>query len=124
MYFHSIAASIFRRIPKFWGLERVVAKIWPVSSFSEEKSYAIRLQNVFVRIWPSSHIGWQLYFFGDYEPSTRRIMCQYIVDGSVSVEIGTNIGWHTLLMSKLAGEKGQVIAFEPSPEIFKKYVVI
>lgn len=45
--------------------------------------------------------------------------CKRVVKpGMVAVDVGAHIGYYTRLLSKLVGENGKVIAFEPSPENF------
>jgi FkbM family methyltransferase len=41
---------------------------------------------------------------------------KHIHTGEVVYDIGANVGLHTLLFSRLVGERGQVFAFEPSPD--------
>ena len=36
--------------------------------------------------------------------------------GDAVLDIGANFGFHTMLLSRLVGSTGRVIAFEPSPE--------
>ena len=42
-----------------------------------------------------------------------------VKEGMTVLEIGANIGFFTLLFSRLAGEKGKVFAFEPDPDNFR-----
>jgi FkbM family methyltransferase len=49
-----------------------------------------------------------------YEPHIQRVLAALIKPSDTVVDIGANLGWHTLLMSKLAH---RVIAFEPNPNI-------
>ena len=41
---------------------------------------------------------------------------RHVKPGDTFVDIGANIGWFTLLASRLVGNSGHVIAFEPDPE--------
>jgi len=49
----------------------------------------------------------------EYEPCTTNTVELFITPGMTTIDIGANIGYYTLLLSKLVGEKGRVIAFEP-----------
>lgn len=49
------------------------------------------------------------------EPETCFVMLRALKEGDCAVDAGANIGFFTLLMSKLVGETGQVLAFEPGP---------
>jgi FkbM family methyltransferase len=52
---------------------------------------------------------------GEYEPEETRLVRRILKDGDVFLDVGANIGWYSVHASKLVGEKGQVIAFEPEP---------
>jgi len=41
-----------------------------------------------------------------------------LAPGDAFVDVGANIGYFSLLASKLVGESGLVVAIEPSPTIF------
>lgn len=50
------------------------------------------------------------------------IMEQRVRPGSTVVDIGAHIGIHTLSMSRLAGEAGVVVAFEPQLKIYSELI--
>jgi FkbM family methyltransferase len=58
-------------------------------------------------------IGNLLYLQGDYEPEFRRLLEHLDLTGKVCVDVGANIGLHTLTMSRQVGPSGKVVAFEP-----------
>ena len=65
--------------------------------------------------------------YGTYEELEAKIMEEKIETGNIVVDIGANIGLHTLNMARIVGNTGQVFAFEPDPsnfEILKKNVKI
>lgn len=92
----------------------------PSRSFSQEDRKAVRLEGFDLMVAPASHVGWQLYCFGTYESGLRPLMKEHVAAGAVCLEIGANIGWHTLLLSRLAGGAGAVHAFEPNPGVAKE----
>lgn len=55
---------------------------------------------------------------GEWDVSEAKIMEDLIKEGDVVVDIGANIGYFTLILSKLVGERGHVYSFEPDPENF------
>jgi FkbM family methyltransferase len=58
----------------------------------------------------------RICFFGVFEPSLTQFMIRTIKPGDTVVDLGANHGYFTLLMSKLVGETGRVIAIEAFPE--------
>jgi len=60
-----------------------------------------------------------LYLFGVWEPDLTAFIASRLRPGDTFVDVGANIGYHTLLAArKLAGE-GRVVAIESSPKIFR-----
>ncbi len=64
-------------------------------------------------------IGNQLFLEGDYEPEFRRLMEHLELEGRVCVDVGANIGLHTLTLSRRVGPGGRVIAFEPEEHNYR-----
>ena len=65
--------------------------------------------------------------YGTYEELEAEIMGEKIEMGNIVVDVGANIGLHTLNMARIVGNAGQVFAFEPDPsnfEILEKNVEI
>src|SRR5258708_40084915 len=52
-------------------------------------------------------------WLGSYEQPAQQIFRKLIHEGSVVYDIGANVGFFTLLASKLSGRSGKVYAFEP-----------
>lgn len=60
-----------------------------------------------------------------FAAKTREVDCvkqilKTVKQGMVVLDIGAHVGIYTLLISKLVGEKGCVVAFEPSPQIYRR----
>lgn len=60
------------------------------------------------------YIGRSLINYGEWEPTIRLILQKIVTPGMKVLDVGANIGAHTLLLSKLVGENGKVHAFEPN----------
>jgi FkbM family methyltransferase len=52
-------------------------------------------------------------WLGTYERLAQRVFVEHVRPGAVVYDVGANVGFFTLLASKLAGESGVVYAFEP-----------
>lgn len=52
---------------------------------------------------------------GDLEPGTRQLIQRLLQAGDTFVDVGANIGMHTIAAARAMGGKGRVIAVEPHP---------
>lgn len=53
-----------------------------------------------------------------HEPHITELAKKEIKKGDVVIDLGANIGYFTLVFSKLVGPKGKIFAFEPDPVNF------
>jgi FkbM family methyltransferase len=53
-------------------------------------------------------------YLGVFERATRKALARLVKPSAVVLDIGANIGTHTMLLAKLVGPSGRVISFEPS----------
>jgi FkbM family methyltransferase len=54
----------------------------------------------------------------DWEPAETAAVRAILRPGDTFIDAGANVGWYTLLASRLVGPTGRVIAFEPEPRAF------
>lgn len=66
-----------------------------------------------------SWIGRSLEQYGEYCPGESRLFGKLVRPGMTVVEVGANIGVHTVHLAGLVGERGAVLAFEPQPVVFQ-----
>ena len=59
-----------------------------------------------------------LFINSKYERHITSEMHTYVKPGDIVLDIGANIGLHTILLAKITGAYGQVYAFEPIPSIY------
>jgi|CXWL01.1.fsa_nt_gi FkbM family methyltransferase len=55
-----------------------------------------------------------IYALGAFERDTLRAIESLVQHGATVLDIGANVGAHTLHLARLVGENGRVIAFEPT----------
>jgi len=65
----------------------------------------------------------EIVFFAEaatklYEPYATEIFKKIVREGDTVVDLGANMGYYSLLASRLVGEKGWVFAFEPHPQSY------
>jgi FkbM family methyltransferase len=65
------------------------------------------------------YIGRSLELYGEYSQGETQIFEQIVRPGDVVIEVGANIGAHTLRLAQLAGPSGRVHAFEPQRIVFQ-----
>lgn len=65
-------------------------------------------------------IDFSIWLLGAFEPGTVRKYRKFIRPGSVVIDVGANIGAHTLPLADCVGKTGKVIAFEPTDFAFGK----
>jgi len=65
-------------------------------------------------------IDFAIYLMGAFEPDTVRAYGRIVRPGMTVLDIGANIGAHTLHLARLVGAEGRVIAFEPTDWAFAK----
>jgi FkbM family methyltransferase len=61
----------------------------------------------------SSFLEWYLYAFGAFEEHFAELFGALIGPGDRCIDVGANIGVHTVRLAKLVGARGEVIAIEP-----------
>lgn len=56
------------------------------------------------------------YWLGTYEPDLQATLRQLVQPGMIAYDIGANIGYISLIFSRLVGLQGRVYAFEALPD--------
>jgi FkbM family methyltransferase len=62
---------------------------------------------------------------GSFEAQKQKRVAEILPEGGTFYDIGANVGFYTLLASRVVGENGRVISFEPNPrnlEFLQKHV--
>lgn len=65
------------------------------------------------------YVSKAIAFSGTYEETETRFFKKKIKDKMNVIDIGANLGYFTILFSKLVGPQGKVFAFEPNPKYFE-----
>ncbi|MCK1313380.1 FkbM family methyltransferase [Bradyrhizobium sp. 23] len=68
----------------------------------------------------SQGIDFAIYLGGMFERSTAVALAKLTEPSSLVLDIGANIGAHTLTLAGLVGPSGRVMAFEPTDFAFRK----
>jgi len=65
----------------------------------------------------SSTLEWQLWAFGGYEKHFAELFGHLVRPGERCVDVGANVGVHSVRLARLVGADGEVIAIEPDPDV-------
>jgi FkbM family methyltransferase len=68
----------------------------------------------------SQGIDFAIYLNNIYERQTKAALRKLVSPASLVLDIGANIGAHTLHLAQLVGSAGRVLAFEPTDFAFRK----
>lgn len=64
-------------------------------------------------------VGRSLDLYGEYSEEECEVFRQVVKPGRIVLELGANIGAHTVVLARLVGPRGRVIAFEPQRVLFQ-----
>lgn len=114
-------ATLYARIRTSLFSLYMKARALKLQSFKEQTPYAFSYAGATFTIIldpKNGFIDQEIYWKGVYEEEILDFYTKHIHKGDTFVDIGTNIGEHSLFNAKLVGETGTVISFEPIPRLF------
>jgi|GEM_PF-1269263 len=62
-------------------------------------------------------IGQSLARYGEWAEDEIALLRDYLIEGSTALDVGANVGVHTLAFAQMVGSTGSVIAIEGQPEV-------
>lgn len=65
------------------------------------------------------YIGRAFDIYGEYAQSEMELLAHFIQPGQIVMDIGANIGAHTLYFAQTVGPEGRVVSFEPQRQVFQ-----
>lgn len=101
------------------GIGRVLSVMFPCSHNTRHYIRGARARNdgLLMELDTRNQIDWNLLFRGEYEPQVTRLLSRLAPLSGAAVDVGANIGTHTLTLAQSVGPSGAVLAFEPNPPI-------
>jgi FkbM family methyltransferase len=115
--------SYFARLARavsFPGKDRLMRLVYPPDKRTRDfVTEIIPYDEGLIRITTSLYLEWFLYLNGSYEAHVTQALKSMVKEDSVCLDVGANIGCHTLTMAHRA-RHGRVYAFEPNPPMFER----
>ena len=120
-----VRSEVKRRTLTTWldplvaGVAEVVEYLAPKIAPRETEAIHVRLasgQGLFI---PPGLPSARRLASGDYEPEVTDALRSVASEGRTVVDVGANVGYHTLNCAVLVGKAGRVYAFEPNPDVFR-----
>ena len=113
----------FRARQALWEIKGKIAKLpglYPAFRWATER---LGENRVYPLLWgPMRGFRWRRYngvsywyHLGLYEPHVSALLLSHLRPGDMFWDVGANAGYHALLASRVVGESGRVVAFEPDP---------
>jgi FkbM family methyltransferase len=96
-------------------------KLKPLFGLSGERKVEVKRHRSFklTMMAQDGGVAHQFLVYKEYEPFETSLIERIVQPGMTVLNVGANIGYYSLLCSKLVGERGKVIALEPHPDNFQ-----
>jgi FkbM family methyltransferase len=113
---HALAWATRRFHPK--GTDWLLRKIHPPGTDKPIRSVVDYDDGLLMNVDTASFLEWYIYFYGHFRPEVSKLLNRMLRPGHVAIDIGANIGMHTVVMANRCGPTGKVFCFEPDPHPF------
>ncbi len=109
--------DLARRVGLLGPLDEILAELAPVLLPAPSEEVRARLPHELQMVIPPRFPSCRSYVLGTYERQVTALFTRLVTRGMTVVDLGANLGYYTLLASRLVGAEGRVYAFEPDPEV-------
>ena len=120
-----ILRIIFRQIFRFYKREHgkytILQKFFfPYLADKYHKKDVIKVAGRFRMLLDTNeYLQAQLYLFNAYEPETISFIENVVSKDNVTIDIGANVGYISLVLADLVGKNGKVYSFEAEPNNYE-----
>lgn len=100
---------------------QTIRRVW--QSFDQDPSFSVTVRlpwGHLITVNPHEDIGRLIRKQGIYDLVITEALWRLVSEGDRVLDVGANIGYTTSLMSARAGAEGEVVCFEPHPELIKE----
>ncbi|MDX3057847.1 FkbM family methyltransferase [Streptomyces sp. NE06-03E] len=116
--FGATAARTYVRYTPFITGKEVITRKYLDSWFRDRPRKTVSRSSFGARFHTDTHdlIQRYIYTFGVWEPPLTKWLQRTLQPGDTFVDVGSNVGYYSLLASQLVGRSGSVVAIEASPD--------
>ncbi len=109
-----VIGAVSRFSPPFRGKRRIMDMLVPAQGTFHADIFGFRMH------LDVSEFIQRMMFLGMYERRETRTVKNVLNPGMTFVDVGANVGYYTAMAATIVGPGGRVVAFEPSPEPFRR----
>ncbi|MFM8989691.1 MAG: FkbM family methyltransferase, partial [Alphaproteobacteria bacterium] len=97
------------------GIDRIVRMLYPPGNDRPIRSVVDYDEGLLFHCDTQSFLEWYIFFYGAFRPEVSRLINRMLRPGQVAIDIGANVGMHSVIMANRVGPTGRVVVFEPDP---------
>lgn len=119
---YPLAAKLLRfhlmRFPIRLGKPQLLGLWFDLMNWRRDYTFTARSnQGIRFRLNTVDSVGSHVFLTGMWESGTTELMLTLLQPGDTFIDVGANIGYHSLLAAKLVGPQGSVLSIEPAPHL-------
>lgn len=126
MFFNALSKAVrwyLRAIPVTEGKKQLLSLTLPYIVPSENAQTAKMRHGFSMQLNLANKEHLRMWLYGSHDERYEISMVEKLVrEGDICWDIGANIGFYSLILSKLAGPSGFVFSFEPAEQTFNQLI--
>jgi len=108
------------KTPVFYRLAKLLLAVFCPKGRRHERLIVHTVPGGRMALDLNASLEYTLFFRGCHEPEIGSLIRRSAPEGGTCLDVGANVGAHTLVMARAVGPKGRVVALEPHPEIAER----
>lgn len=112
--FIGTAMRAYRRSPLWPHAGQFLAKALSLATRGRPNIVTKSIDGLTYELHLDEVIDASIYFSGSFEKKIEDLMDDLVLPGATAIDIGANVGYHTVRLARNTGVNGRVIAIEPT----------